>query len=91
MPEVLIARPTRDWRRVPLLALLLVAQVAAGLLVLALRTLRVVVTLAATAAGAIEHHLAARTGRPALSQTGIAALAAAFVDEFRIAYHQPAR
>lgn len=91
MPVILVARPVRAWKRIPLVALLLVGQVTLGLIVLVLRTLRVAVTLAATATGRLEHQLAARTGRPALSQTGIAALAAAFVDEFRIAYRAPAR
>ncbi|WUH94523.1 hypothetical protein OG900_33205 [Streptomyces sp. NBC_00433] len=91
MPTVLVARPIRGWRRIPLVALLLAAQVTVGLIVLALRTVRVAVTLAVTTAGAVEHQLAARTGRPALSQTSIAAIASAFVTEFRAAYHQPTR
>jgi hypothetical protein len=91
MPTVLIARPARSWRQVPLAALLLAAQVAVGVIVLVLRTLRAVTTLTIAATGHIEHQLATRTGRPALSDTGIAALAAAFAHEFYAAYHQPAR
>lgn len=89
--RVLIARPDRSWTRVPLTVLLVVAQVVVGVVVLALRTVRVAVTLAATTTGAIEHQLATRTGRPALSHTGIAAICAAFVTEFRTAYHQPTK
>lgn len=91
MPRVLIARPASRWRQVPVAVLLLAAQVVVGLLVLALRTLRAVTTLTIAGAGAIEHRLATATGRPALSHTGIAALAAAFVTEFRTAYHQPTK
>lgn len=89
--RVLIARPVRRWRRVPATVGLLTAQVLVGLLVLVLRTVRVATTLAITTAGAIEHQLATRTGRPVLSDTGIAALAAAFVHEFQTAYHAPTR
>jgi predicted benzoate:H+ symporter BenE len=91
MAHVLIARPAPAWRQVPLMVLLLAAQLVVGLIVLILRTLRVAVTLTITATGRLEHQLAARTGRSALSQTGIAAICAAFVTEFRIAYHQPTR
>jgi hypothetical protein len=91
MPDMLIARPMLRWRRVPLTVLLLAAQVAVGVLALVLRTVRVVVTLAATAATDVEQQLAARTGHTPLSQTSIAALAAAFVHEFHAAYRAPAR
>lgn len=86
--RVLIARSASRWRQVPVSALLVVAQVVVGVVVLTLRTVRVAVTLAATTTGAIEQQLATRTGRPALSHTGIAALAAAFAHEFYAAYHQ---
>lgn len=89
MPTVLIARPARVWRQVPLTVLLLVAQVTVGLLVLGLRTGRALLTLAVTTTSAIEQQLSVHTGRPALSDTGIAAIAAAFVTEFRTAYNQP--
>ena len=89
--RVLIARPVGDWRQVPVTVLLLAVQVVVGVIVLVLRTLRVAVTLAATAFGRLEHQLAGRTGRPVLSDTGIAALAAAFAHEFYTAYHQPTR
>lgn len=84
--RVLIARHVPGWRRVPVVVLLWVAQMVVGLVVLVLRTVRAVATLTIDAAGAVEHRLAARTGRPALSQTGIAALAAALVTEFHAAY-----
>jgi hypothetical protein len=89
--RVLIARPARRWKQAPATVGLIAAQVVVGLLVLVLRTARVAVTLAVTTVGAIEHQLAERTGRPALSHTGIAAICAAFVTEFRAAYHQPTR
>lgn len=89
--RVLIARSASRWRQVPVTVLLLAAQVVVGVIVLVLRTLRVSVTLAATAFGRLEHQLAARTRRPALSDTGIAALATAFAHEFYAAYHQPTR
>lgn len=91
MPTTLIARPAGQWTRLPLTVLLLVAQVVVGLIVLALRTTRVIITLAVTTTGRLEQQLAARTGRPVLSQTGIAAICAAFVTEFHAAYHQPTR
>lgn len=91
MPHVLIARPARSWTRVPATVALVAAQVLAGLLVVVLSTARVFLTLAVTAARYIEHQLAALTALPALSHTGIAAIAAAFVTEFRTAYHQPTR
>lgn len=86
MPTMLIARPASRWRQVPVMVLLLAAQVAVGLLVLVLRTARAALTLAIATTGAIEHQLATRTGRPALSHTGIAAICAAFVTEFYAAY-----
>lgn len=91
MPQVLVARPVPLWRQVPVAVLLITAQVVVGLVVLALRTARAFLTLAVTAGDSVEHRIAARTGRPALSRTGIAAICAAFVDEFRAAYHQPTR
>lgn len=91
MPRVLIARPARTWTRVPVTVALVAAQVLAGLLVVVLSTARVVLTLAVAAARYLEHQLATATGRPALSHTGIAAICAAFVHEFRTAYHQPTR
>lgn len=91
MPRVLIARPASRWRQVPVTVLLVAAQVVVGLLVLVLRTARAALTLTIATAGAVEHQLAATTGRPALSHTGIAAICAAFVTEFRTAYHQPTR
>ncbi|MFI0900533.1 hypothetical protein [Streptomyces sp. NPDC020983] len=86
--RVLLTRTAPRWRQVPVTVLLLVAQTALGLLVLALRTSRAVLTLAVATTGAVEQQLAVRTGRRPLSQTGIAALAAAFTDEFLAAYHQ---
>lgn len=86
-----MARPARWWRQVPVIVLLLAAQVVVGVIVLVLRTARAALTLAIATTGAVEHRLATATGRPALSHTGIAALAAAFVHEFRTAYHQPTR
>lgn len=88
MPRLLVARAPNRWRRIPLAVLAVTAQLLLAVIVVAIRTARVVVTLAATAATYAEQALAARTGRPAL-QTGIAAIAAAFVAEFLTAYHQP--
>lgn len=91
MPTTLISRPARQCKRIPVLAVLLAAQFLLGLLVLVLWTLRVVATLAVTTTRVAEDQLAARTGRPALSDTGIAAICAAFVDGFLTAYRAPAR
>ena len=98
MAAVLVARPVSPWRRVGEVAatvLAVGAHLVLGLLVLVLRTLRVAVNVVTTAAMASEQQLAARTGRTALSHTGIAvltaALAAEFLDGFRTAYHQPTR
>lgn len=82
----LVGRRTRRWQRVPVMVLLLVVQVVVGLLVLVLRTARVAVSLAVAATGRLEVQLAARTRVRPLSQTGIAAIAAAFVHEFHAAY-----
>jgi cytochrome b561 len=76
---------------VALAALAVVAHLLLGVLVLALRTVRVIVTAATDTAVHAEQQLAARTGRPALSQTGIGVLAAAFVQEFLTTYRQPTR
>jgi hypothetical protein len=84
--RVLIARPSARWRQAPATALLWVAQMLLGLLVLALRTTRAGLTLAIASASRVEQLIAALTGRAALSDTGIAALAAAFVHEFHAAY-----
>lgn len=84
-----LTRPVRAWRQVPVTVLLWAVQVAVGLLVLVLRTARAALTLAIATTGAAEHRLTTATGRPALSHTGIAAICAAFVHEFRTAYHQP--
>jgi hypothetical protein len=90
MPPLLIARPPGRWRT-PLAVLALVAYLALGLVVIVLRTVRVVVNLATAAAMDAEQQLAARTGRTALSHSGIRALAAAFAHEFLTAYRAPAR
>lgn len=91
MPRVLTVRPAVRWRRVPLAVVEVAAQLVVGVLVLVLRIVRVIVTVAADTAVRAEAQLEARTGRPALSHTGIAALAAGFVNEFRTAYRAPAR
>lgn len=94
MGRVLVARPVSPWQRVGKAAvtvLAISAQVALGLLVLALRTVRVAVTVVTAAALVAEQQLAESTGRRALSDTGIAALASAFIYELRTAYHQPTR
>ena len=94
MSRVLVARPVSLWRWVgdaAVTVLAVGAQVALGLLVLVLRTLRVAVNVVTAASMAAEQQLAARTGRTALSHTGIAALAAAFAHEFRTAYRAPTR
>jgi len=89
MPRLLVARAPTWWRRAALIALAITAHLLLGVIVLALRTTRVIVAVVAEAATNAERQLAARTGRPALSQTGIAAIATAFVQEFLTAYHQP--
>lgn len=86
--RILIARRAPLWRQVPLAVLLLAAQVVVGLLVLVLRTGRAVMTLAVATSGHLEYRLAARTGQPVLSDTGIAAICAAFFAEFHNGYHQ---
>ena len=91
MPPLLIARPSVRWRRVPLVVLGVVAQLAVGLIALAFRIVRVAVNVTASLAVHAEQQLAARTGRRALSDTGIAALAAAFITEFHTAYRATAR
>lgn len=89
MPRLLVARAPTPWRRVLLTVLAVAAHLALGLLVMGLRVARVIVSVATEAVAHAEQALAARTGRTALSQTGITALTAAFVQEFRTAYHQP--
>jgi len=89
MPRILVARAPTPWRRIPLAALAITAHLLLGLIVGALRAARVIVNVVTETAAYVEQALAAHTGRPALSQTGIAALTAAFVQEFRTAYHQP--
>lgn len=91
MPPLLIARPSARWRRVPLAVLGVVAQLAVGLIALTFRIVRVIVNLAAALAVHAEQQLAARTGRSALSDIGIYALAAEFGREFHNAYRAPAR
>jgi hypothetical protein len=86
MNRVLLTRPASRWRQVSVTVLLWVAQMILGLVVLALRTARAALTLTIACAGRAEQLIAARTGRPALSDTGIAALAAAFAHEFHAAY-----
>lgn len=89
MRRLLVARAPTRWGRIPLTTLAVVAHLLLGLLVIGLRISRVIVTLATAAASRAEQTLAAHTGRPALSQTGIGVLTAAFIHEFRTAYHQP--
>lgn len=91
MPAQLIARPPTPWRRLAVTVLAMVAHLVLGVLVLVLRTLRVIVTVATDTAVRAEQQLAARTGRPALSQTGIGVLAAALAQEFLTTYRQPTR
>jgi hypothetical protein len=91
MPRLLVARAPTPWRRVSLTVMAITAQLALGLLVMALRIVHAIDTLITDTAVHAEQAVAARTGRPALSQTGIGAIASAFVTEFRTAYHQPTR
>lgn len=94
MNRVLVARPASPWQRVgnaTVTVLAVAAHLALGLIVLVLRTVRVVVTVVTAVAMTSEQQLSARTGRTPLSHTGIAAICAAFVAEFRTAYHQPTR
>jgi type IV secretory pathway TrbF-like protein len=91
MGRLLVVRAPTRWRRVSLTVLAITAHLLLGVIVAILRTARVIVTVVAETAMNAEQALAARTGRPALSQTGIGALTAAFVTEFRTAYHQPTR
>jgi hypothetical protein len=86
MARLLIARPSVDWRRPALAVVGMVGQLLLGLLVVIVRVIRVVVDVAAVALIRTETRLAAATGRPAISQTAIGAIAAAFVTEFRTAY-----
>jgi hypothetical protein len=91
MPRLLVARAPTPWRRLSLTVLAITAHLLIGVIVVVVRTARVVVDVIAATAMQAEQALAARTGRPALSQTGIGAIAAAFATEFRAAYHQPTR
>jgi len=94
MPAVLIPRPVSPWRRAGALAVKVLAvgvQAAVGLLVIVLRTVRVAVNLVTATAMHAEQRLADHTGRPVLSHTGIAAIAAAFVHEFRTAHTRTTR
>lgn len=91
MPPVLVARAPAPWRRVAVAVLAVTAHLALGVLVLVLRTVRVIVTVVTDTAVRTEQQLAARTGRPALSQTGIGVLAAAFAQDFLTTYHKPTR
>ena len=85
-PRVLIARPAGAWRRPAVTVLGVVGQLLLGLLVVIVRVIRAVVDLAAVPLIRTEARLAVATGRPALSQTAIGAIAGAFVSEFRTAY-----
>lgn len=87
MARVLTARRSR----LPIAVLAVAAHLVVGLLVIALRIVRVAVSVATDAAMRAEQQLATRTGRPALSNTGIAVLARAFATEFLTAYRAPAR
>lgn len=88
MTRLLVARaPT--WRRIPLTVLAVTAQLLVAVVVIAFRIVRVAVNVTAALAMHAEQQLAERTGRAALSQTGVGALTAAFVQEFRTARHQP--
>lgn len=86
MNRVLLARPAPHWRQILLTVLLLCAQYTVGLVVLVLRTARAGLTLTIAYAGRAEQLIATLTGRAALSDSGIAALAAAFAHEFHAAY-----
>jgi hypothetical protein len=90
--RVLIARPASAWAR-PLTATVgTVGQLVLGLLVVVIRVIRVAVDLSAVTLIRTEAKLAAATGRPAISQTVVGAIAGAFVTEFRTAYtHTTAR
>lgn len=88
---VLVVRAPTPWRHVLLTALAMAAHLVLGLLVMTLRTVRVIVAVAAGIAVHAEQQLAARTGRPALSQIGIGVLASAFAHEFLNVVRQPTR
>jgi hypothetical protein len=91
MARLLVARAPTRWQRVALAAGAITAQLLLGAIVTALRATRAIFNAVTETAMNAEQALAARTGRPALSQTGIGAIAAAFATEFRTAYHQPTR
>jgi hypothetical protein len=87
-PYLITARPNR-WqrtlrcvRRATVTGSVLAAHVVIGLVVLIVRSARVVVTIAATLASWGELYLAERTGRPALGQIAGMGVAAAFSEEF---------
>lgn len=87
-PFLIHARPNRWQRAVRTIRTAAVtgsvfaAHLALGLVVLILRTARVVVTICATLAAWLELYLAQRTGKPPLGQIAGMGIAAAFNDEF---------
>jgi hypothetical protein len=89
--SVLIARPLVQWRSIALAVLAIGAHLVIGLIVLALRTARVIVSLATDLAIHAEQQLVRRTDRPAVSHVGIGAMTAALVREFRLGYREPTR
>lgn len=89
-PRVITAAPP-EWHRRLLVVLVIGLHVAVGAVVMTIRAAHVIVTVVTATAVHAEQQLAARTGRPALSQTGIGVLAAAFVQEFLTTYRQPTR
>lgn len=90
-PYLITAQPNRwqravRWsRRAAVTGSVLTAHLALGLVVLTLRTARVIVTICATIAAWLELYLAERTGRPPFGQVAGMGVAAAFADEFRTA------
>jgi hypothetical protein len=87
-PFLITAAPTR-WqravratRRAAVNGSVFAAHFALGLVVLVLRTARVVVTICATLAAWLELYLAERTGKPPLGQIAGMGIATAFADEF---------
>jgi len=85
-PRILIARTSGAWRRPAIAVVGLGGQLVLGLLVAAVRVVRVVVDLVAAFLIRSETRLAAAIGRPAISQTAIGHIARAFITEFCTAY-----
>lgn len=87
-PYLITASPNRwqqavRWsRHAAVTGSVLTAHLTLGLVVVVLRTARVIVTICATLAAWLELYLARRTGRPPLGQVAGMGIATAFTEEF---------